>query len=562
MSTPVDTSLTGLKASTAQIIAIITGAWVVPLGPSHFSLGKQVSALVAHIVKEYKGGPLPGVMLSCFKELIQVQFMTAQIWPNWHSIGYDDPRLLRHIWCTNILAWEALGNHTFDLPVAAPPSTSLIPVTLPSPPVPAGNIAGSSGNPTTESWDKGKGKAIFADPDSEVEGSRKRKSPIESEDDDDEPIIKPFLGGVLEVVLPRLSSILVRTPNSPWSPWVPMKKPFSPAKVLRVIAGSCPAVIKPVQPTPEPLVEAPQIDVEQPMPGLQQARLALRNSARQEDRKPVHVLCVMHHKEDQVHLGDSGIPAQMHLSFLYHLDFESRGPSGPSGTSSVTVVTTPKTQMRGRSKTITAVHVPAAVPAPAPASLPSSSLAVPCAALDVPMLDLHGMAIVIQDSAARITLLKAHVAEQDGKIDTLQCLHEGLRREIIDWHPSFPLLDPPANATSLLLDQAMPEATLPPKSALPSLAHLPMAGVEPTPPKIDTPYVIEDLMFELSQVQPPLDPLPTPPGPLISREIVQADDSGNLFLEYNSDNEMDVEVKVEEVEVEASFKIAMATEMK
>ncbi|KAG2336325.1 hypothetical protein BDR05DRAFT_953452 [Suillus weaverae] len=267
------------------------------------------------------------------------------------------------------------------------------------------------------------------------------------------------------------------------------------------------------------------------MPGLQQARLALCNSARQEDRKPLHV-------------------------------FQSRGPSSTSSTSSVTVVTTPKTQMCGRSKTITAVHVPAAVPAPASAPLPSSSSAVPRAALDVPMPDLHGMAIVIWDAAARITLLKAHVAEQDGKIDTLQHLHEGLRWEIIDWHPSFLLSDPPANATSLLLDQAMPEATSPPESALPSLAHLPMAGVGPTPPKIDTPYAIEDLMFEFSQVQPPLDPLPTPPGPLISREIIQADDLGNLFPEYNSDNDMDVEVKVEEVEVEASFETAMATEMK
>ncbi|KAG2346998.1 hypothetical protein BDR05DRAFT_945408 [Suillus weaverae] len=174
------------------------------------------------------------------------------------------------------------------------------------------------------------------------------------------------------------------------------------------------------------------------------------------------------------------------------------------------------------------------------------------------MLDLHGMAIAIQDSAAQITLLEAHVAEQDGKIDTLQCLHEGFRQEIIDQHPSFPLLDPPANATSLLLDQVMPEAMSPPESALPSLAHLPMAGVEPTPPKIDTPYAIEDPMFELSQVQPPLDPFPTPPGPPISREIIQADDAGNLFPEYNSNNEMDVEVKVEEVEVEVSFETAMA----
>ncbi|KAG2343172.1 hypothetical protein BDR05DRAFT_1000147 [Suillus weaverae] len=202
--------------------------------------------------------------------------MTPRVWPNWHSIGYDDPHLLRHIWCFNILAWKALGDHTFDLLVAAPPLTSPIPVTLRSPPVPASNITGSSGNPTTKSQDKGKGKAVFADPDPEAEGSRKRKSPmisepssqplksvmkthkclrltcivkskpfIELEDDDDEPIIKPFSGGVLEVILPH-------------SPQVPMKKPFGPAKV---IASSCLAVVEPMQPTPEPPVEAPQINI-------------------------------------------------------------------------------------------------------------------------------------------------------------------------------------------------------------------------------------------------------------------------------------------------------------
>ncbi|KAG1771136.1 hypothetical protein EV702DRAFT_1049040 [Suillus placidus] len=104
----------------------------------------------------------------------------------------------------------------------------------------------------------------------------------------------------------------------------------------------------------------------------------------------------------------------------------------------------------------------------------------------------------------------------------------------------------------------MPESMSPPKSALPSLAHLLMAGVKPTPLKINTLYAIEDLIFELSQVQPLLDLLPTPPGPLTSREIVQLAEPVILFLEYNSDNDMNVEVKVKEVEVEVSFETAMA----
>jgi hypothetical protein len=54
------------------------------------------------------------------------------------------------------------------------------------------------------------------------------------------------------------------------------------------------------------------------------------------------------------------------------------------------------------------------------------------------MPDLHAMAMVIRDGAAWIAILEACVKEQDGKIDTLQCLHEGLRCQIINWHPVFP----------------------------------------------------------------------------------------------------------------------------
>ncbi|KAG1744248.1 hypothetical protein EDB19DRAFT_1906811 [Suillus lakei] len=176
MSTPVDTTLTGLKSSTAQIKAIIYSAQQIPLGPSHYALTSQVTGLVAHVVKDHGDGLLPGIVLSCSKKLMRVRSMTSQVWSNWFSIGHDNPHLLKHPWHTKVLAWEALGDHTFDLPVAAPPSTGPIPVDLPSPPVHTGNVTGPSTNPTTEYWDKGKGKAIFADPEAEVEGSRKRKS--------------------------------------------------------------------------------------------------------------------------------------------------------------------------------------------------------------------------------------------------------------------------------------------------------------------------------------------------------------------------------------------------
>ena len=203
--------------------------------------------------------------------------MTPRVWPNWHSIGYDDPRLKRHAWSSKIIAWEQLGDASFDLPVMAPPSLGLIPVNLPPTPIVAGSIAGPSNTEATESremvLDKGKGKA---NPAPEAEGSRKRKSPmisalpsqppksalkthkrvkstrmakskefVESEDDDDSVVqvcppacffivshfLQPISRGEVDVVPPHLSTIFVRTPNSPRSPGSPKKKPFGPATV-------------------------------------------------------------------------------------------------------------------------------------------------------------------------------------------------------------------------------------------------------------------------------------------------------------------------------------------
>jgi hypothetical protein len=105
--------------------------------------------------------------------------MSPWVWPNWHSISFNDLRLMKHAWHPKILAWEALGDHSFDLPVAVPPSVGPIPVDLPSPPIVTDNAAGSSTNMTTKSWamvkDMGKGKA---DLELEVDGSKKRKSPM------------------------------------------------------------------------------------------------------------------------------------------------------------------------------------------------------------------------------------------------------------------------------------------------------------------------------------------------------------------------------------------------
>ena len=176
------------------------------------------------------------------------------------------------------------------------------------------------------------------------------------------------------------------------------------------------------------------------------------------------------------------------------------------------------------------------------------------------MPDLHAMAIAIRDGAARIALLEARVAEQDGKIDTLQRLHEGLRREIVDRHPSFPLPDTPAHAPFLLLDQSGPCTMSPLVSALPALIDLSMEMMAPTPadPALPDASDIDALLLDLNQVVHPqdsdvssdiVDPGDHPEDSNAPGDIVGPGDPLNLVPEYDSSNNMDVE---EEVKLEES----------
>ncbi|KAG1722776.1 hypothetical protein EDD22DRAFT_854088 [Suillus occidentalis] len=190
MSTPVQTSLASLKASTLKLVGIIAGARLIPAGTgeAHNVLTKQAYTLLGEIVREHeKGDYIPGIVASCSKELLRVRPMTPRVWPNWHSIGHDDPWMSKHAWRTKIHAWEALGDHSCDLSVVPDPSTGPLTVDLPSPapvpppapvlPSPPG-ISGTSGPQMSEFWDKGKGKAVAVNLAPEVEGSRKRKSPM------------------------------------------------------------------------------------------------------------------------------------------------------------------------------------------------------------------------------------------------------------------------------------------------------------------------------------------------------------------------------------------------
>ncbi|KAG2141234.1 hypothetical protein DEU56DRAFT_911338 [Suillus clintonianus] len=103
---------------------------------------------------------------------------------------------------------------------------------------------------------------------------------------------------------------------------------------------------------------------------------------------------------------------------------------------------------------------------------------------------------------------------------------------------------PRANATSLLLDQSVPPTISPPESALPPLIDLLMAGMAPTTatPTFPDASAIEGLLFEYNQVVHPEDPD-------VSGKIVDPGDPGNLVPEYDSSDDMDVEV---DVKVEAS----------
>ncbi|KAG1745815.1 uncharacterized protein EDB91DRAFT_1245966 [Suillus paluster] len=553
MSTPAETSFAELKAITRQIVDIVRTARLLPPGNSHLALKAQVTELVAKAVWDHEDAPcILGIVLSCSKELLCVWHMSPQVWPNWHSIGHNDPCLQKHSWCHKVFAWEALGDQTFDLPLEAPKSPDTVAIDLPSPPVVAGSIASPSSGTIAESRekrkDKGKGKVLDADPEPEVDRSRKRKSPlilglssqplksamkshkraksarvvkssefVESKDEHED---KPAAQGGPVVLVYHLTSV---------SPQIPKKAPFGPAKVIAgrhpdviehtdsmsntpvvtpvvapiVIngpAGSHPEVIEHTDstsntPAVTPVMVPTVIDTDdiliprpmkQPMLGLQQCGVALHDLFQQEDWERPSLLCFLQHKEGKVFFCHPQKSTEMVTGAA---GTTSASAAGAAGTASASAVTTPKT--RSHSKTITAVKAPAPPPTPSPAPAPIASLSarMPRAALNVPMLDLHSMAMSIHDSAGHIKALKDLVAEQGRCIDTLTRLHESLRCETMEHHPSFPLPTTPANAMSLLLDQSVTGTTSPSQSTLPPLINLLMAVMEPTPLKIDCPRI-------------------------------------------------------------------------
>ncbi|KAG1802802.1 uncharacterized protein HD556DRAFT_1304068 [Suillus plorans] len=385
----------------------------------------------------------------------------------------------------------------------------------------------------------------------------KSKEFVESKDDDDS-LTQPVSGGVPMVILPQLSACVARTSGSPRSPRAPKKKPFGPAMA---ISGKLPEVIRPPQPTPATLAVAPPVidtsdilipgPMKQPLPGLPQDGMALRNSVGQEDRQPLESgttaemlsrgpgpkllpklppkLRPPHNPQAKLVVNLVALPAlPVKLLFdpkgfldqaqgseerKYHEKLlKTLTPTAQPEMNLYTglsAVKTPKVQTRGRSKTVTAIKAPT----PAPARVAPLTSGVSRSALDVPMPDLHAMAMAIQDGAARVTILEARVAEQDGMELTPLKLEDPSAIEGLMFEPG----------------QLEPEG---PQMSGEGVMFEP-SQVEPEGPQMSG----EGVMFEPSQVEPD--------GPQMSGDIVDPDDPGNLVPEYNSVDEMDIEVKGE-----------------
>ncbi|KAG2112074.1 uncharacterized protein F5147DRAFT_792731 [Suillus discolor] len=622
MSTPVQSSLADLKASTAQLVGIIAGARHILAGSVdvQLALTKQVTTLLADIIWAHeKGEYIPGIVASCSKKLMRVRSMTPRALPNWHGIGHDDPRVARHAWRKQVRAWEALGDNSCDLPVVPNPSTGPLTVNLPSPPVPSPTPIPSPAPvipfPHTYSFPRpchslpSRRRRTFQQDGYRVPGQRKSRREQQEEvpddfwtllptskpfvelEDDEDPIVQPILCRVPEVVLPQLSTIVVRTPQLPRSPGSPKKQSFGPASLT---AGSRLEVMKSPISCPEaratsssrPEVEESSDDTSSASDGDPPANTTFDITI-PGPNNPCHYCvkedwpCATHFdkrtslpclscircstKKIKCNPASLGSPPKWtrgksttgRTRSKTSAPAPSTAPSpslsraqthsqshGPSRTPAIPAATTPQVQSRGRSKTITTKKTPAPAPAPAPAPVRSSSFAVPRAALDVPMLDLHSMAIAIRDGAARIAILEA-------------------RRTVVDQHPSFSLPDTPANAT-ILLDQSGPHPSISPlPSALSNLIDLDISVMQPTPLTVEDGSAMVGLMVEPTQVQPegPRSSgeivLPDEPGNLLpesSGNIVVPNEPGNLLPEYDSsDEELDVEGKVdlpgEEVEM-------------
>ncbi|KAG1748876.1 uncharacterized protein EDB91DRAFT_1079010 [Suillus paluster] len=436
MSNQANKSMADLKEITGQLLAIIRTARQIPPVQDH---GDSTC--------------LPGLVLSCLREFIRTRNCSPQEAPNWQSISHDDPRLMQHSWRSKALAWQALGDHSFDLTHEVDGGDT------DNAPSPLMSVDG-------DALEKGKGKAREVEPEKEKEREkpkdeqekphrkrpfsqmlkpvpksamkrlkrgksgqeRKSRESVDSSDEEEEEdgSLKPRSDTPSVIVTRWVSPAQPSRPSGPpRSPGSPKKAPFGPGMVPKSNIQQTPPLMRPdipesSQATSEsprdvpPVVDASAILI----PGPHELPCTTRFDKRKGMALMSCVLCTTK-KVKCISARLSTLASTTRGRSTECLRASSTGPSTSQSTGNP-----PKPRSRGRSKPLGL----ATMPIPPAAVIASSSSAAPHAAQDLPIPDLHWMLIAIRKSTNHIAALEAPTS----------------------------VIPPPAATLSLLLDQASP----------------------------------------------------------------------------------------------------------
>ncbi|KAG1722448.1 uncharacterized protein EDB91DRAFT_1088137 [Suillus paluster] len=488
MSNQADKSMADLKEITGQLLVIVCAAQQIPPGPSHFTLATQASELVAKAVRDHGDSTcLPRLVLSCSRELIQTRNCSPQEALNWQIIGHDDPRLMQHSWRSKALAWQALGDHLFDLAHEVNGGDT------DNAPSPSMSVDG-------DALEKGKGKVREVEPEKEKEREKpkdeqeklhrkwpfsrmskpvpksamkmpkrgksgqeqKLRESVDSLDKEEEDrSSKPRSDTPSVIVTWRVSPAQPSRPSGPpQSPGSPKKAPFSPGMTPPLMRPDIPessqATSESLRDVP-PVVDAGAILIPRlnnPCRCCMQYELLCTTRFNKWKGTALMscVLCTTKKvKCISARLGTLAATTQGQSTertrasstgpLTSQLTVWTRSQSwGPSVALSEPRGNPPKPWSWGQSKPSGS----ATMPIPPAAVIASSSSAATHAVQDLPIPDLHWMSMAIRKSANRIAALEACASEQESTIDMLRRLHESLRHS------------PPATPLSLLLDQAAP----------------------------------------------------------------------------------------------------------
>ncbi|KAG1726425.1 uncharacterized protein EDB91DRAFT_1086782 [Suillus paluster] len=555
MSNQANKSMADLKEITGQLLVIVRAAQQIPPGPSHFALATQASELVARAVWDHgKSACLPGLVLSCSRELIQTRNCSPQEAPNWRSIGHDDPQLMQHSWCSKALAWQALGDHLFNLAHEVDGSAT-------------DNAPGPSTSVDGDALEKGKEKAREVEPELEKEMEKPkeeqekpcRKQPfswmskplpksvmktpkrgksgqeqklresVDSSDKEEEEdgLSKPHSDTSSVIVTWRVSATQPSRPSGPpRSLGSPKKAPFGPVTqtppLMRPdVPESSQATSK--SPRDVPLVvDAGAILIPRPNnPCRCCTQYELPCTTRFDKRKGTALM--------------STLAATTRGRSTEWTRASSTGPStsqskvqtqsqswGPSVVPSEPRGNPPKPWSQGQSKPTGSVMMPI----PPAAIIASSSSAAPHAAQDFPILDLHWMSIAIHETApgSQSHIHLAPLPLIDFGIDSTG--EEGSTIVAPVTKPTHPpsqteaVLDPPTAIESTVPVDAVHS---PADNGASTFA---LAFALPAPPAMNP------------------TPLETPKDGPSAGEIVEHGSPLNLLLEYDSGDEQDAVMEI------------------